>query len=111
MVKRRKGAQKQDVRRPSSPLQTRGSLQTTDADADFAEDPHQVELNVQRELFAHSELRFSSLVVRRIPNGVCLEGVVEAHVNSPDVCSLAQAVLGVDEVLNHLVVRRLLAKG
>jgi osmotically-inducible protein OsmY len=75
--------------------------------------PHQVELDVQRELLAQPSLRFSSLVVRRISNGVCLQGVLETDADSADVCSIAQRVSGVQQVLNHLVVTggRVPAKG
>jgi osmotically-inducible protein OsmY len=66
--------------------------------------PHQVELDVQRALLAQPRLHFSSLVVRRINDGVCLQGVLEADADSPDVCSIAQRVSGVRQVLNHLVV-------
>jgi hypothetical protein len=69
------------------------------------EAPHRLEQAVQRRLLAHPDLRFSSLVIRRIPNGVCLEGVLENQANL-DVSSLARSVAGVEEVLNHLVVRR-----
>ncbi len=64
--------------------------------------PHQIELDVQRALLAHPGLRFASLVVRRIDNGVCLQGVVDA--DSPDVCHIAQRISGVRQVLNHLLV-------
>jgi hypothetical protein len=57
---------------------------------------------VQRHLLSHPDLRFSSLVIRRIPNGVCLEGVLEQ--GDLDVSNLARNVAGVDEVLNHLVI-------
>jgi osmotically-inducible protein OsmY len=75
--------------------------------------PHQVELAVQRELLAQPKLHFASLVVRRINNGVCLQGVLESDPDSPDVCSIAQRITGVREVLNHLVIAasRLPAKG
>jgi osmotically-inducible protein OsmY len=66
--------------------------------------PHQVELDVQRELLAQPSLHFSSLVVRRINDGVCLQGVLETDAESTDVCSIAQRVSGVRQVLNHLVV-------
>jgi osmotically-inducible protein OsmY len=66
--------------------------------------PHQVELDVQRALLSQPRLHFSSLVVRRISDGVCLQGVLEADADSPDVCSIAQGVSGVRQVLNHLVV-------
>lgn len=67
--------------------------------------PHRLEQAVQRHLLSHSELRFSTLVIRRIPNGVCLEGVLEDSANV-DICNLARSVAGVNEVLNHLVVRQ-----
>jgi hypothetical protein len=67
--------------------------------------PHRLERAVQRHLLAHPKLRFSTLVIRRIPNGVCLQGVLEDSVDL-DICSLARSVAGVNEVLNHLVVRQ-----
>jgi len=75
------------------------------ADSWCLRSPHRLEHAVQRRLLSHPELRFSSLVIRRIPNGVCLEGVVESS-GDLDVGNLARTVAGVDEVLNHLVVRR-----
>jgi hypothetical protein len=67
--------------------------------------PHRLEQAVQRHLLSQPELQFSSLVIRRIPNGVCLEGVLENNANL-DVCGLARSVAGVNEVLNLLVVRQ-----
>jgi hypothetical protein len=67
--------------------------------------PHRLEQAVQRYLLSHPKLRFSTLVIRRIPNGVCLQGVLEDSVDL-DVCNLARSVAGVNEVLNHLVVRQ-----
>jgi len=64
---------------------------------------HAIERQVQRKLLAHPHLRFSSLVVRRTRNGVCLEGVLTSA-GGPDVCSVARQVEGVQEVLNHLLV-------
>jgi osmotically-inducible protein OsmY len=69
------------------------------------EAPHRLEHAVKRHLLSHPELRFSSLVIRRIPNGVCLEGVLE-HSANLDICHLARSIAGVKEVLNHLVVRQ-----
>ena len=68
--------------------------------------PHQVERAIQRELLGQPGLRFSSLVIRRIRDGICLEGVLETEDECPDVCRLVKSVAGVDNVLNHLVVRR-----
>src|SRR4051794_26792798 len=66
---------------------------------------HRVEQEVQRELMAEPACRFASLVVRRLDNGgVCLQGVMEADDDVPDVCAIAQRVAGVEQVLNHLLV-------
>jgi hypothetical protein len=73
-------------------------------------EPHHIEQEVQRRLLSEPELRFASLVIRRTPQGVCLEGVLETDDGTPDVCALARSVAGVEEVLNHLVVRRPVAQ-
>ncbi|HEV7999223.1 MAG TPA: BON domain-containing protein [Planctomycetaceae bacterium] len=67
--------------------------------------PHGLEEAVHRRLRSQPGLRIASLVIRRIPNGVCLEGVLESDTDQ-DVCTLARSVAGVDEVLNHLVIRQ-----
>ena len=85
----------------------RMELEKDAATACVLDGPHQIEEDVQRELLAQPELRFSSLVVRRVADGVCLEGVLEAddvEAASSCVCGLARRVAGVQEVLNHLVV-------
>jgi hypothetical protein len=68
------------------------------------EAPHGLEQAVHRRLCSQPGLSISSLVIRRIPNGVCLEGVLESDADQ-DVCHLARSIAGVDEVLNHLVIR------
>jgi len=76
--------------------------------------PHQVEQEVRNALLAQPNLHFSSLVVRRIEGGVCLQGILQTDAESPDVSSIAQRVAGVECVLNHLLIapgRRLPAKG
>ena len=75
------------------------------------EDPHRIEQEVQRKLLSDPGLNFSSLVVRRIPEGVCLEGVLETAENCSSVSQLIRSVQGVNRVLNHLVIRRPPAKG
>jgi hypothetical protein len=67
---------------------------------------HDLEQAVRRELSAQPELCFSSLVIHRIPDGVCLEGVLEIEDDCPDVDRLVRRVAGVEHVLNHLVVKR-----
>jgi hypothetical protein len=69
--------------------------------------PHLVESEVRRALVARPELHFKSLVVRRVNNGVCLEGVLEADDSAPDVDELAREVAGVECVLNRLLVHKL----
>ncbi len=66
--------------------------------------PHGLEQAVHRRLRSQPGLQIASLVIRRIPNGVCLEGVLESDTEH-DICTLARSVAGVDEVLNHLVIR------
>jgi osmotically-inducible protein OsmY len=76
--------------------------------------PHQVEQEVRRALLSQPNLHFSSLVVRRITDGVCLQGILQTDTESSDVCSIAQRVSGVNCVLNHLLIapgRPLPAKG
>jgi hypothetical protein len=76
--------------------------------------PHQVEQEVRRALLSQPNLHFSSLVGRRIADGVCLQGILQTDAESPDVCSIAQRVSGVNCVLNHLLIapgRSLPAKG
>ncbi len=65
-------------------------------------EPHQLECDVKRKLLAQTEVVFSSLVVRRTPSGICLQGVVECGSSGIDVCSLVRQLAGV-EVLSQLV--------
>ncbi|GAB4159273.1 MAG: hypothetical protein Tsb009_36540 [Planctomycetaceae bacterium] len=51
------------------------------------------------------QVHFSSLVVRRIQDGVCLEGFVESDAELAEADRLASQVAGVENVLNRLVVR------
>src|SRR5271155_106790 len=55
--------------------------------------PHGLEEAVHRRLRSQPGLRIASLVIRRIPNGVCLEGVLESDADQ-DVCNLARSVAG-----------------
>ena len=69
--------------------------------------PHEVEQNVWHELQQVSSGHFSSLVVRRLPDGVCLQGVIEtADIDFlDDVERLVKRVACVDRVLNQLLIR------
>ena len=73
---------------------------------DVLDRPHELELKVRHELLSESRLHFCSLVIHRIDDGVCLEGIVQAEEDAPDVCGLAQRVEGVERVVNRLVVHR-----
>lgn len=73
--------------------------------------PHRLEQDVCRCLAAQPNVHISSLVVRRIPNGVCIEGVLETVDNPPDVCALVRCIPGISEIVNHLVIRRPPPKG
>ncbi len=68
--------------------------------------PHRFEQDVRFRLMAEPTLNFSSLTVRRIDNGVCLEGVLETDDDSTDISRLVRRITGVEKVLNRLVVRR-----
>ncbi len=66
--------------------------------------PHRIEEEVRRCLAASPQLRIHSLVVRRIDQGICLQGVVDSPESTRDACSIARTVSGVDRVLNRLMV-------
>ena len=70
-----------------------------------AEDqPHRTEQDVRRLLLSRCGLHFLSLVVRRLDNGVCLEGVVETIGDPAELDRAVAEITGVDTVLNRLVV-------
>ncbi len=65
---------------------------------------HQLESDVRRALNAAAGLDVGSLVVRKLPNGICLEGVIHVSSDDFDVCSLVREIEGVGEIVNNLVV-------
>lgn len=67
--------------------------------------PHLTESEVRRALTSHPDLHFKLLVVRRVPHGVCLEGVLDVSGRAPDVDQIARQVPGVERVINRLMVR------
>lgn len=77
------------------------------SDAACLDGLHSLELAVQRQLLSIPDVRFPRLVVRRLPDGVLLEGVVEVADQGPDVDSSLRAIKGVEKVINHLVTCRL----
>lgn len=78
----------------------------SDASSSVVPEPHSLERAIQHELLNHPDICFSSLVVRRFRDGICLQGVIEVEDEIPDVEALARDLSGLDRVMNHLVVRR-----
>lgn len=76
-----------------------------------AEEPHSVECEVRRRLLADTSCEIQSLVVHRIPDGVCIEGVVESTTPMEEITAALESVAGVDRVMNRLVQRRPALKG
>ena len=67
---------------------------------------HRFEHSLRRKLLSQPGMQFSSLVIRRLRDGVCLEGVLHVEDNSTDLCGLLKKICGVQKVLNHLVVQK-----
>lgn len=65
---------------------------------------HQLEANVRRALLSEEGLDIASLVVRRLPNGICLEGVIRVNSDDVDVCKSVRQLDGVGNIVNHLLV-------
>ncbi|MEX0726895.1 MAG: BON domain-containing protein [Planctomycetaceae bacterium] len=68
--------------------------------------PHFLECEVQRRLLSEPNYQFPSLVIRRVNNGICLEGVLITDNDAPDVTDLLRDICGVNDVVNRLVVCR-----
>ena len=64
---------------------------------------HDIEAEVRRELLAVKGVSIASLVVRRIPNGVCLQGILLREDDSMDLCEIIRRIPGIAEVQNHTV--------
>lgn len=68
---------------------------------------HEIEQLIWRELQSLSHVHFSTLTVRRVPAGVCLQGVVEA--DDADACvdidCIVKRIANVETVVNLLLVR------
>lgn len=67
--------------------------------------PSPLERAVRQKLTSDPEISISSLVVRQIEGGVCLEGTLETHSDLTDVERLVRSVASVDRILNRLVIR------
>lgn len=67
--------------------------------------PHRLEQDVRNRLMEEPSLNFTSLVVRRVRDGLCLEGVLEAD-DTDELITLVGRICGATPVLNHLVIHR-----
>lgn len=72
---------------------------------------HPVEYEVLRKLQAHPQLKIASLVIRRIPDGICLQGVIESDPEHINFQQLLGQIDGVEQVVNQLVPCRPAVKG
>ncbi len=68
---------------------------------------HEIEHSIWRELQSVPGVHFSSLTVRRVRDGVCLQGIMEAVDNdsAPDICGLVRQIAQIENVVNQLLVR------
>ncbi|WP_437201670.1 hypothetical protein [Planctomicrobium sp. SH664] len=67
---------------------------------------HALEMDIQRALLALPDFQFSSLRVHRLPDGICLTGVVKVPPGpKPRFDRLVARATGIDRVLNHLVLQ------
>jgi|GEM_PF-4128102 len=80
-------------------------------DSGFFTPLHPVEYEVLRRLQEHPQLKIASLVVRRIPDGVCLQGVIESDPEQINLQQVLSEIDGVAHVVNQLVPCRPRAKG
>jgi osmotically-inducible protein OsmY len=67
---------------------------------------HDLECEVQRRLLEQPGLRFTSLVIRRLDDGVCIQGVLETDSDAPDLIGLAKQVAGVERVIDQVVIHQ-----
>ena len=83
---------------------------TTIVAPDFVDGPlHAIETAVRKQLCSQEGVCFKELVVRRVQDGVCLEGVMQIDDDYPDVTDLVRQIAGVDKVINHLLILPLTA--
>lgn len=65
--------------------------------------PHALECEVHRRLLALPGVKIHSLVVHRMPQGVCLEGSISETRGRGDIIQALMAIEGVGEVIDHLM--------
>ena len=94
---------KKSLAQSPNPTPAKEATRTTSLQFDA---PHSLECEIQHVLALDSDVSLNSLVVRRTKNGVCLEGVLEFDGECPDICNRIKALTGVEEVINHLMMKR-----
>ncbi len=67
--------------------------------------PHEVEGQIRSALLARPDMHFTSLVVRRTDDGVCLQGVMQVADEVPDIAAIIRRVSGVETVHNQLLIQ------
>jgi hypothetical protein len=67
---------------------------------------HDFERDIQRRLLETPGLHFSSLVVRRLDDGICVQGVLEMTGPHLDIGKIVRDVSGVENVVNQVLVRQ-----
>jgi hypothetical protein len=85
------------------------SLTTAEGDCDCVTgtDPdHQLERTIQRVLQELPGVTFDSLVIRRVPSGVCLQGYATIEDHDLDLGRITRGVDGVGDVLDRIVAIR-----
>ena len=66
---------------------------------------HEYERDIQRRLLETPGLHFSSLIVRRLDNGICVQGVLEMSGPHLDIGKVVRDISGAENVVNQVVVR------
>ncbi|MFN7768582.1 MAG: hypothetical protein ACK5UC_15380 [Planctomycetaceae bacterium] len=95
----------------STPLCENDSLPLTTTtgvyDSPPATDPdHQLERTIQRVLQDLPGVIFDSLVIRRVPSGVCLQGYATIEDRDLDLGLIARGIDGVGDVIDRIVAIR-----
>lgn len=81
-------------------------LTTVAADSDsqpVTELDHELERKIQRVLRDLPGVTFDSLVIRRLPAGVCLQGYATIEADEIDLGLIARRIEGVGDVLDRIV--------
>ncbi len=76
---------------------------------DFVPEGACCQLDIQRRLIDTPGLSFSSLVVHRTENGICVHGMLETSSSEIDIGKVVRDVSGVENVINQVLVRQRMA--